>query len=151
MIRQEPIKFGPPGAAAYRVLYRSVGLRNQPIAVSGLVIIPGGPAPATGRPIVAWAHPTTGVTPPCAPSLALEHFAHIPGLKTLIERGYVVTATDYPGLGTPGPHPYLVGISEARAVLDSVRAARAMPGAGNGNRFAVWGHSQGGHAALFTA
>lgn len=150
LIRQEPIKFGLPGASAYRVLYRSVGLRNQPIAVSGLVVIPNGPPPASGRPIVAWAHPTTGVTPPCAPSLALEHFAHIQGLKTLIDRGYVVTATDYPGLGTPGPHPYLVGISEARAVLDSVRIARTMPGAGNGNRFAVWGHSQGGHAALFT-
>ena len=39
-------------------------------------------------------------------------------------RGYVVAATDYPGLGTPEAHPYLVGDSEARAVLDSVRAAR---------------------------
>ena len=27
--------------------------------------------PSTGRPIVAWAHPTTGVVPRCAPSLAL--------------------------------------------------------------------------------
>ncbi len=150
LIRQEPIHFAPSGASAYRVLYRSVGLRNEPIAVSGLIVIPGGTPPASGRPIVAWAHPTTGVTPPCAPSLALEHFAHIQGLKTLLERGYVVTATDYPGLGTSGPHPYLVGISEARAVLDSVRVARTMPGAGNGNRFAVWGHSQGGQAALFT-
>ncbi|MGE0036370.1 MAG: alpha/beta fold hydrolase [Xanthobacteraceae bacterium] len=150
LIRQEPIHFAPSGASAYRVLYRSVGLRNEPIAVSGLVIIPGGPPPAAGRPIVAWAHPTTGVTPPCAPSLALERFAHIQGLKTLIDRGYVVTATDYPGLGTPGPHPYLVGVSEARAVLDSVRVVRTLPNGGNGNRFAVWGHSQGGHAALFT-
>ncbi|MGB7091082.1 MAG: alpha/beta fold hydrolase, partial [Methylovirgula sp.] len=61
-----------------------------------------------------------------------------------------VAATDYPGLGTPGPHPYLVGISEARAVIDSVRVARNMPGAGGGTRFVVWGHSQGGQAALFT-
>jgi acetyl esterase/lipase len=60
-----------------------------------------------------------------------------------------VTATDYPGLGTPEVHPYLVGISEGRAVLDSVRAARQIPGADAGLVFAVWGHSQGGHAALF--
>jgi acetyl esterase/lipase len=61
-----------------------------------------------------------------------------------------VVATDYPGLGTPGVHPYLVGASEARAVVDSVRAARNVKEAGAGDRYAVWGHSQGGHAALFT-
>ena len=42
----------------------------------------------------------------------------------MLARGYVVVATDYAGLGLPGVHAYLVGISEARAVLDSVRAAR---------------------------
>jgi acetyl esterase/lipase len=68
----------------------------------------------------------------------------------LLERGYAIAATDYPGLGTPGPHPYLVGESEARAVIDSVRAARSFPGIGNSARYAVWGHSQGGQAALFT-
>ena len=68
----------------------------------------------------------------------------------MLDRGYVVAATDYPGLGTPEVHPYLVGSSEARAVLDSVRAARAIPEAAAGARFAVWGHSQGGQAALFT-
>ena len=52
------------------------------------------------------------------------------GLRDMVDRGYVVAATDYPGLGTPGPHPYLVGVSEARAVVDSVRAARTMPQAG---------------------
>ena len=35
-------------------------------------------------------------------------------------------------------------------MLDSVRAARNLPRSGASNRFAVWGHSQGGHAALFT-
>ena len=63
--------------------------------------------------------------------------------------GLVVTATDYPGLGTPGPHPYLIGVSEGRAVLDSVRAAQNLPSAGASNRFVVWGHSQGGHASLY--
>jgi hypothetical protein len=88
--------------------------------------------------------------PRCAPSLAIFAIQQIRGLRSLIDRGYVVTATDYPGLGTPGPHPYLVGESEARAVIDSVRAARTLPGAGKGNRFIAWGHSQGGQAALFT-
>ncbi len=149
-IRTEPMLGAPDGAAAYRVLYRSRGLHDEPIAVSGVVIIPAGPAPPDGRPIVAWAHPTTGVVPRCAPSLALFMFQQVQGLRAMVERGYVVTATDYPGLGTAGPHPYLVGISEGRAVLDSVRAARIIGGADSSRRFAVWGHSQGGQASLYT-
>ena len=150
MIRSEPMLFAPAGAQAYRVLYRSVGMHGEPIAVSGVVVVPPGPAPAGGRPIVAWAHPTTGVVPHCAPSLAIFVFQQMAGLRQLIEQGAVVAATDYPGLGTAGPHPYLVGDSEARAVIDSVRAARSLPGVGDGNSFAVWGHSQGGQASLYT-
>jgi acetyl esterase/lipase len=140
----------PLGASAFRVLYRSTGLNNEPILVSGVVIVPQGASPPGGRPIVTWAHPTSGIVPRCAPSLAIFVFQQIQGLRTMVSRGYVVAATDYPGLGTAGPHPYLVGVSEARAVLDAVRVARRMPGAGGGTRYAVWGHSQGGQAALFT-
>ena len=136
------------GATAYRVLYRSVGLHGELIAVSGVIIEPPGSPPLGGRPVVAWAHPTTGVAPRCAPSLALFVFQQIQGLREMTEQGFIVAATDYPGLGTPETHPYLVGDSEARAVIDSVRVARALTGASN--RFAVWGHSQGGQAALFT-
>lgn len=150
LVRQETIDGAPAGATAYRVLYRSTGLEGEPIFVSGVVIVPAGEPPAEGRPIVAWAHPTSGVTPRCAPSLAIFLFQQIQGLRSFVERGYVVAATDYPGLGTSETHPYLVGDSEARAVLDSVRVASAMPGAGEGKRFTVWGHSQGGQAALFT-
>jgi alpha-beta hydrolase superfamily lysophospholipase len=118
--------------------------------VSGLVIAPQGPAPAGGRRVVAWAHGTTGVARKCAPSLFPQSLTWIPGLADMLARGYVVAATDYPGLGTEGPHPYLVGESEARAVLDSVRAARNLEEAGASEHFAVWGHSQGGHATLFS-
>jgi pimeloyl-ACP methyl ester carboxylesterase len=149
LVRQEPIDGAPLGAAAYRVLYRSSGLKGEPIFVSGVVVVPQGEPPAAGRPMVAWAHPTSGITPPCAPSLAIFLFQQIQGLRSFVERGYVVAATDYPGLGTPGPHPYLVGDSEGRAVIDAVRVASNMPGAGGGKRFTVWGHSQGGQAALF--
>jgi len=99
--------------------------------------------------VIAWAHPTTGVQPRCAPSLSLLRFLMISGLSDMLKRGFVVTATDYPGLGTDGTHPFLDGSSEARAVLDSVRAATRVPGASASSRFALWGHSQGGQAALF--
>jgi acetyl esterase/lipase len=150
LVRREIMTGAPLGAATYRVLYRSTGLDDNPILVSGIVVVPQGSPPPGGRPIVAWAHPTTGIVPRCAPSLAIFVFQQIQGLRSMVERGYVVAATDYPGLGTPGPHPYLVGTSEARAVIDSVRVASTMPGAGSGTRFVVWGHSQGGQAALFT-
>jgi acetyl esterase/lipase len=150
LIRQEVIDGAPLGATTYRVLYRSTGLDEKPILVSGVVIVPPGDPPPGGRPIVAWAHPTSGVVPRCAPSLAIFLFQQIQGLRSFVRDGYVVAATDYPGLGTVGPHPYLVGVSEARAVIDSVRVAAGLPGAGGGKKFVVWGHSQGGQAALFT-
>jgi acetyl esterase/lipase len=150
IIRAESFAGAPAGAAAYKILYRSTDPKGAPIAVSGLIVVPQGPAPAGGRPVVAWAHGTTGVARKCAPSLFPQSLTWIPGLADMLARGYVVAATDYPGLGTAGVHAYLVGESEGRAVLDSVRAARVLDGTGAGNRFAVWGHSQGGHAALFT-
>ena len=150
VIREEPMFGAAAGASAHRVLYRSTSPEGRPIAVSGVIIIPAGQAPTGGWPIVAWAHPTTGIVPRCAPSLAIFIFQQIAGSRELLEQGYAIAATDYPGLGTPGPHPYLVGVSEARAVIDSVRAARSFPGMANSSRYAVWGHSQGGQASLFT-
>lgn len=150
LIRKEPRVGAAAGATAYKVLYRSTKPDGTPIAVSGMVIVPAGQPPAGGWPIVAWAHPTTGVVEHCAPSLALFVFQQMAGSRRLLENGYAIAATDYPGLGTPGPHPYLVGDSEARAVIDSVRAARSFPGLEKSTRYAVWGHSQGGQAALFT-
>jgi acetyl esterase/lipase len=72
----------------------------------------------------------------------------VDGLNSLLRLGYVVAATDYEGLGTPGPHPYLVGASEGRSVLDAARAARALIPEATGG-VSVWGHSQGGQAALW--
>ena len=140
----------PANAKAFRIVYRSTGLNGEPVAVSATVIYPAGPPPKEGRDIIAWAHYTTGVAERCAPTLLPNLSGTIAGIEQMLSRGYVVVATDYAGLGLPGVHAYLVGISEARSVLDSVRAARNLSGAHATNRFAVWGHSQGGHAALFT-
>jgi acetyl esterase/lipase len=150
LLRSEPMTPPPmPGTAAWKILYASTGLDGQLIEVSGVVIAPTRQAPIHGRNVVAWAHPTTGVARNCAPSILKGVFETIPHLPALMALDDVVVATDYPGLGTTGPHPYLVGLSEGRAVLDSVRAAQQVEKTGANARFAVWGHSQGGHAALF--
>jgi len=150
VLRSERMTGAPAGSTAYRVLYLSTGLDGTLVPVSGVVVVPPVSPPEGGRKVVAWAHPTTGVARGCAPSLlGRDVFETIPGLEDALSLGYVVTATDYPGLGTPGVHPYLVGLSEGRAVLDSVRAARALAEARAGAEFGIFGHSQGGQAALF--
>jgi pimeloyl-ACP methyl ester carboxylesterase len=150
VIRYEVKNLAPPGATVFRLIYRSTDDAGRPIAVSAIAVRPEGPTPAGGRDVVAWAHATSGVVRACAPSLLDQGYGEIPGLSDLLSHGYAVVATDYPGLGTAGVHPYLIGESEGRAVLDSVRALAGIPDMGAGKRFVVWGHSQGGQAALFT-
>jgi uncharacterized membrane protein HdeD (DUF308 family)/pimeloyl-ACP methyl ester carboxylesterase len=152
LLRDEPIPGFYEGAKAYRILYRSTGFDGRPTAVSGVVIVPEGTPPRGGRKVVAFTHATTGVARSCAPSLRDGGASQvIEGLGGFIAAGDVVVATDYSGLGTPGPHPYLVGPVEAMNALDGVRAAHRLAEADAGLQFAVWGHSQGGQASLFTA
>jgi fermentation-respiration switch protein FrsA (DUF1100 family) len=148
LVSSEVVEAPEVHGTVHRVMYVSRSLRDQPIVVSGLVAIPDDPAAAgRGHDVVAWAHGTTGIADVCAPSL--DGPESVPLLNELLDAGYVVTATDYEGLGTPGRHPYIVGESEARGVLDSVRAAGRLDGVELSGRTVVWGHSQGGHAAMF--
>ena len=139
----------PSGAVAWRVLYLSTDAQDRPIAVSGVVVAPKGEADAP-RPVLAWAEGTQGVRPECGTSHRNNPFEYISALDLMIQEGFVVAATDYPGRGTPGIHPYLVGEIAARSVLDAVRAAQQMD-VDAGERFAIWGGSQGGHATLWAA
>ncbi|HEX3783494.1 MAG TPA: lipase family protein [Pseudonocardiaceae bacterium] len=138
------------GAHEWRVWYTSrSGLNNRPVIVSGMVIAPAGSAPAGGWPVIAWAHGTTGVADDCAPSATSDLAGQLPIVLPLLQQGYLITATDYEGLGTPGPHPYLIPTSEGRSVIDSVRAARDLVPQ-TSKRWAVFGASQGGQAAWAT-
>jgi acetyl esterase/lipase len=139
-------------AKAWRILYMTRDYADRPILSSGMVVLSGyAPPNPAARNIVAWAHPTTGVARKCAPSLRQSPTNSIVGFNDLIPAGYIIAATDYPGLGTAGPMGYLVGKGQGQAVIDSVRAARQIPEVGGGSRYALWGYSQGGHAALFAA
>jgi uncharacterized membrane protein HdeD (DUF308 family)/pimeloyl-ACP methyl ester carboxylesterase len=153
IIRSEILDGFHQGATTYRVLYLSTGYDGKPTAVSGLILVPDGPAPPGGRKVIAYTHGTVGVASGCAPSLAPsdEQPLFLEGGAALLAAGYVIAATDYQGLGTRGPHPYLVGDSEGESELDAVRAVRNLPQAHASSDFAIWGHSQGGQAALFTA
>jgi acetyl esterase/lipase len=152
LLRSEPFARGvPDGAAAWRILYTTTRGDQTPPLASGLVLV-SEDAPAGRRPVIAWAHGTTGFDRKCAPSLLPKPFeaGATPALSEIVANGWVLVATDYVGLGTAGPHPYLIGEPVARSVLDSVRAARQLNDVELEERIVVWGHSQGGHAALWT-
>ncbi len=154
LIRSMPVHSIVRGATVTKLVYSSTDDHGRAIAVSGVVIVPTGRPPAGGdRPVVAWAHGTTGVVSRCAPSLEPDAgVKKIPLLDQLVAEGDIVVATDYAGLGTSaGIHPYLDGQSEGRAVLDSIRAAEAFAHESATTPALVMGHSQGGHATLFAA
>jgi hypothetical protein len=135
------------GAREWRVWYASrSGLDDHPVVVSGAGIAPPGGPPRGGWPVIALAHGTTGVADDCAPSASPDLAGQLTQVLPLVRRGFVIAATDYEGLGTPGPHPYLVPAAEGRSVIDSVRAARALV-PHTSTRWAVVGASQGGQAA----
>lgn len=159
------IKTDVPGARAWKVLYRSTDIHDVAVPVSGMVIAPIGKAPADGRPVVSWAHGTTGIARNCAPSMvdnpakdasfyffpfSSDRFnSGVPALSQMIAVGYVVVATDYNGLGTPGLHQYMIGPTAARNVLDAAVAAQYIPQASAGKQVVVLGWSQGGQAAVW--
>ena len=79
-------------------------------------------------------------------------------LRGMIDAGWIVAATDYSTdlWGGPTLEPWVVGKIEAANAIDIVRAAHHLLGdvyAGHPLRaydLVPWGHSQGGHAALWT-
>jgi alpha-beta hydrolase superfamily lysophospholipase len=155
----------PEGARAWKVLYLSELHDGTPVATSGFVVAPEGPAPEGGRKVVAWAHGTEGGGRNCAPSLPnepaldlVDYFTYdspfqqdvgVPALTEMLAAGYVVAATDYQGLGTPGVQQYTVLDSEANNVWDSVKAAQKIKETGAGDEMVVLGWSQGGGASVW--
>ncbi len=137
----------PAGVNGWSIEYCSTGRDGTIIPVTGMLAIPDGDVPEGGWPVVAWAHGTAGLGDQCAPSV--EGIDKIIYLEPWIEAGYAVAASDYQGLGTEGTPAYLIGESEARGVLDSVRAARNFS-PDIGDKTVTVGYSQGGHSALWT-
>jgi pimeloyl-ACP methyl ester carboxylesterase len=134
-------------ATGKRIQYVTTNINGGIITATGLVL-----TPKTGKKnrTVAWGHGTTGLADACAPSTNQAVFweeARI-AVAELLSRGWTVAAPDYPGLGTVQAHPYLIGASAGRSLIDNVRAARNLDAALT-TQYVVDGHSQGGQGALF--
>lgn len=153
LLRAEPFtREVPSGAVGWRILYTTTGTGGAIRVASGLVVVPEAESD-TPWPVIDWNHGTTGFAQHCAPSLQERPFwsGALYSVKKVIAQGWAIVATDYIGLGTEGTHPYLFGRESAYASLDAVRAARQLTEANLGPETVVWGHSQGGGAALWTA
>lgn len=143
--------FTGDGLAGQRILYRSTsGIDGRGTEVSGTVFVPTGQSPPGGWPVVSVGHPTTGLLDECAPSRHRDLLGSAGLVRDLLARGVVVAVTDYEGLGTDGPHPYLEPVTAAYNLIDAVRAARTLvPEAST--RWAAIGVSQGGQASWAAA
>jgi pimeloyl-ACP methyl ester carboxylesterase len=151
LLRSEPLKdvVLPAGIQGWRILYATTVDDSAPATAVATVFAPID-LPPRPCPVIAWEHATTGLLQKCMPSLLSTPTKGVPWRDRIVMAGWVVVATDYSFAETHGPHPYLIGEGEARAALDSVRAARQMSELTLDKRMVVWGYSQGGHAALWT-
>ena len=143
-----------PSIKAWTVLYQSSNQQGAPDPVTGTVIVPTAAWTGKGpRPVVTYAEGTQGLGPQCAPSKQIAAGTEYDGGAIIesLKKGYAVTVTDYQGYTNGAIPTYIDGKSEAQAVLDIVRAARELPGAGVSASAPVigWGYSQGGQAAAW--
>ena len=147
LVKSQKVPSGAIHGTVYRVMYVSEDVHGAPVLVTGLIMVPTTPPPATGYPVVSWGHGTNGMADQCAPSLAPS--SAVPEQNALLAQGWEVTASDYQGEGTPGLLPYVVGVSAARNTIDIVRAAQHLTAAKASTNYVVWGHSEGGQTAMF--
>ncbi len=167
VIKQEKIDTSIKGAQAWRIAYISSDVAGRRTISTGVIMAPVGPAPKEGRPILAWAHGTTGSAQNCGPSQIIDptralnqYFLMdgnswtdfgIPNGQEFINQGYVVVATDYQGLGGGGKHQYAVAQTNGRDAINSARAASSMKEVGAGKKTVIYGWSQGGGATIAAA
>jgi pimeloyl-ACP methyl ester carboxylesterase len=167
VIKKEPVKTAIKGAQAWRIAYISSDVADRKTISTGLVVAPVGKQPQEGRPILAWAHGTTGSAQNCGPSQIYDPVTNlneyflmdgnswtdygIPNVDEFIKEGYVVVATDYQGQGGGGKHQYAIAATNGRDVINSARAAGSMKELGAGKKTIIYGWSQGGGATIAAA
>ena len=151
LLRSEPLTdlTLPAAVRGWRILYATTVDDQTPATAIATVFAPTDSS-GSPRPVIAWEHATTGLVQKCMPSLLSSSNKGILDRNRILMAGWIVVATDYSFAEKGGPHPYLIGEGEARAALDSIRAAQQISELALDRRIVAWGYSQGGHAALWT-
>lgn len=146
----------PGGLSMSRIIYTTLDTHNRVLPASAYILWPYHALPANdtcGYDTVLWAHGTSGLFQPCAPSnyRSLQYHFMVPYL--LGNQGMAVVAPDYAGLGvgafangTKIYHPWATAPAGANDMAYALTAARAafpeyLKPAGS---FIAMGHSEGG-------
>lgn len=130
-----------------QLTYASIGVKGEAETLSaGLYVPENCPGPF---PLLASAHGTQSERQSLTTQVGLGNAV----VTFFAAQGYVVVAPDYLGLGKSDYpyHPYLHADSEASAIIDSIRAAKAAAGRlaiPINDQVMLVGYSQGGHAAM---
>ena len=167
LVKAEKISTTIPGVQAWKIAYISSDTLGHKTLVTGTVAAPENAVSHAPRPIVAWAHGTTGTAQTCGPSEILnpvqplnQYFLPsgnswtdfgLPGMRSFIKLGYVMVATDYQGLGGGGKHQYAVAATQAHDVINAIRAVTQLKDVNAGDKAVVYGWSQGGGATIAAA
>ncbi|MBF6171833.1 lipase [Nocardia blacklockiae] len=138
-------------ARAWWIRYLTTTAHGEPTEVTGTVLVPSTPYADGPRPLIGFAVGTQGLADISAASWQLRRGLEYESLFLLgaLRRGWAVAVSDYPGLGNPGSHPYVMGRALGPAVLDSLRAARQLADAElePDGPLGIYGYSEGGCAA----
>lgn len=131
--------------------YATLGAKGEATNASGVLLLPVGACADAAAPLVAYAKGTDVQKPRTLANPADSETQLL--MAMYAAQGYAVVATDYLGYAKSAYpfHPYLHADSEARTVLDSIRAARAAVAGANGKlsgKVMLTGYSQGGHSSM---
>lgn len=167
LIKSQAITSSVPGVKAWKIAYITTDVRERRFVATGVAVVPNTPPPAQGRPMISWAHGTTGTAQSCGPSQVLDPAQPLnqyflpsgnswtdlgfPAMKPLLDQGYALVAPDYQGLGGGGRHQYTVSATQGRDTINSLRALYQLKEAHANHRAAVYGWSQGGGSAIGAA
>ncbi|WP_433523262.1 lipase family protein [Nocardia pseudovaccinii] len=149
----------PLPVSAWQVQYRTNDTNGSPIPGMATVLVPSWPWFGPGqRPLLSYQIAEDSLATRCAPSYALRGGWDLGGANTYIDtlfiaealhRGWAVVTSDYDGPESR----FLDGVNSGRAVLDGIRAARALApdGVGPASPIGAWGYSGGAFATLWAA
>jgi hypothetical protein len=148
----------PMPAKGWQLLYRTSDRTGEATVTATTLLVPAlAPSIVGPRPVVSYQTAEDGVSTRCAPSHALRaglgggvtnSYPEVLLMASLLLNGWAVSAPDYEGMRSE----FLVADTEAKGVLDGLRAVRNFTTAGlSESPMALWGYSGGAFASANAA
>lgn len=153
--------FQPGNLDAYKVMYVSRGVDDQPAISTGILMIPVDGRSNADRPIIGYQEANDSVGAYCHPSTQWTGGDPMDGaswsalgpLALMFNKGYAVMISDVGNNGDPDPHGVFAGKFGGQTNLDGLRAALQVEEAGlsKDSPMAIYGIAGGGVGAAVAA